>query len=46
MIRDMIVFGTNSAKIREKLINEGEELTLDKAIQIAKNYEYSQEQLK
>ena len=46
MIRDRIVFGTNSAKIREKLINEGEKLTLDKAIQIAQNYEYSQEQLK
>ncbi|XP_062610827.1 uncharacterized protein K02A2.6-like [Saccostrea cucullata] len=46
MIRDRIVFGTNSAKIREKLINEGDKLTLDKAIQIAQNHEYSQEQLK
>ena len=46
MIRDRIVFGTNSAKIREKLINEGEKITLDKAIQIAQNYEYSKEQLK
>ena len=27
MIRDRIVFGTNSSKIREKLINEGETLT-------------------
>ncbi|XP_062612393.1 uncharacterized protein LOC134274154 [Saccostrea cucullata] len=46
MIRDRIVFGKNSAKIREKLINEGDKLTLDKAIQIAQNHEYSQEQLK
>ena len=35
MIRDRIVFGTNSCKIREKLINVGAELTLEKAIQIA-----------
>jgi hypothetical protein len=46
MIRDRIVFGTNSSKIREKLINEGDKLILDKAIQIAQNHEYSQEQLK
>ena len=46
MIRDRIVFGTSSDKVREKLINEGEKLTLDKAIQIAQSYEYSQQQLK
>ena len=46
MIRDRIVFGTSSDKVREKLINEGEKLTLDKAIQIAQSYEYSQHQLK
>ena len=46
MIRDRVVFGTLSSKIREKLINEGEKLTLDKAIQIAPNFEYSREQLK
>lgn len=46
MIRDRIVFGTNSSKIREKLINEGDKLTLDKAIQIAQSHKYSQEQLK
>ena len=46
MIRDRIVFGTSSQKVREKLITEGEKLTLDKAIQIAQSYEYSQEQLK
>ena len=46
MIRDRIVFCTSSQKVREKLITEGEKLTLDKAIQIAQSYEYSQEQLK
>ncbi|XP_062583207.1 uncharacterized protein K02A2.6-like [Saccostrea cucullata] len=46
MIRDRIVFGTSSQKVREKLIAEGEKLTLEKAIQIAQSYEYSQQQLK
>ena len=46
MIRDRIVFGINSSKIRQKLINVGKDLTLDKTIQIAQEYEYSQEQLK
>ncbi|MCG7879449.1 MAG: RNase H-like domain-containing protein, partial [Candidatus Thiodiazotropha endolucinida] len=46
MVRDRIVFGVTSVKIREKLINEGDKLTLDKAIQIAQSYEYAQEQLK
>lgn len=46
MIRDRIVFGTNSSKIREKLINVGAELTLEKAIQIAQSWEYSQTQLR
>ncbi|KAH3817048.1 hypothetical protein DPMN_118576 [Dreissena polymorpha] len=40
MIRDRIVFGVNNQKLREKLINEGENLTLDKAIQISQNFEY------
>ena len=46
MIRDRIVFGISSSKVRERLINEGEKLTLEKAIQISQSYEYSQEQLK
>ena len=37
MIRDRIVFGTNSKKVREKLINEGASLTLEKTIEIARN---------
>ena len=46
MIRDRIVFGCSSEKCREKLINEGDKLTMDKAIQIVQNYEYCQKQLK
>ena len=46
MIRDRIVFGTNSRKIREKLINEGKELTFDKATDIARTYKMSQSQMK
>ncbi|XP_052766234.1 uncharacterized protein LOC128207393 [Mya arenaria] len=45
MIRDRIVFGTNNSRIREKLINEGEKLTLDKALQIAQSFEYCQTQM-
>ena len=39
------MFGTNSPKIREKLINVGRDLTLQKAIQIGQYYEYAQEQM-
>ena len=46
MIRDSLIFGTNSHKVKEKLINEGDDLTLEKAIQIAQTFEYSQVQLK
>ena len=46
MIRDKIVFGTNSRKIRETLINERNELTLDKAVDIARTYEMSQSKMK
>ena len=46
MIRDRIVFGVASPKIREKLINEGDKLTLDRAIQISQSHEYAQQQLK
>ncbi|KAL9967831.1 hypothetical protein ACROYT_G026128 [Oculina patagonica] len=45
MIRDRIVFGTNSLKVREKLISKGAKLTLDKAIEIAISFESSQAQL-
>ena len=45
MIRDRIVFGTKSLKVREKLISKGAKLTLDKAIEIARSFESSQAQL-
>ena len=35
MIGDRIVFGVNNQSLREKLINEGESLSLDKTIQIS-----------
>lgn len=46
MIRGRIVFGTISCKIREKLLNEGKDLTLGKAIDIARTYGMSQSQVK
>ncbi|XP_052820412.1 uncharacterized protein K02A2.6-like [Mya arenaria] len=46
MIRDHIVFGIKSNKIREKLINEGSELTLTKCIDLARTHELSQSQVK
>ena len=46
MIRDSIVFGVKSSKIREKLINDGSDLTLQKCLDIARTYEQNQEQLK
>ena len=45
MIRNPIVFGCNDQKVREKLINEGDKLTMDRAIQIVQNHEYCQKQL-
>ena len=46
VIRDHIVFGIRSSKIREKLINEGSDLTLQKCTDIARTYEMSQAQVK
>ena len=46
MLRDQIVFTVRSPKIREKIINEGSDLTLEKAIDIARTYELSKQQLK
>ena len=46
MVRDRIVFGTRSAKVREKLIMQDSDLTLENAIDIARMYEQSQAQLK
>ena len=45
MIRDRTVFGTNSPKVREKLIRKGSALTLDKAVKLARSFETFQAQL-
>ena len=44
LIRDHIVFGVRSSKVREKLIMEGSELTLEKCVDVAHTYELSQSQ--
>ncbi|KAK7106746.1 hypothetical protein V1264_017967 [Littorina saxatilis] len=46
VVRDRIVFGTKSDKVREKLIDIGKDLTLEKAIEIARVDEMSVKQLK
>ena len=45
MVRDRIVFATNSPRVREKLLSQGPELTLAKAIDVARSYELAQVQL-
>lgn len=46
MVRDRILFAVSSDKIREKLLNEGSGLTLEKAIEIGQAYELSRAHLK
>ena len=46
MVQDRIVFGVHSPKVREKLLSHGAELTLDKAIDIARSYELTLAQMK
>ena len=46
MVRDRIVFGIHSPRVREKLLNVGSEVTLDKAIDIARSHELAQAQMK
>lgn len=46
MIRDRLVFGVTSPKVREKLISQGEKLTLDKAISICQTCAYTKEQMR
>ncbi|KAI4890019.1 hypothetical protein NFI96_007835 [Prochilodus magdalenae] len=46
MVRDRIVFATNSPRVREKLLSQGPELTLEKAIDIGLSHELAQLQLK
>jgi len=44
LIRDHIIFGLKSNDIREKLIREGSDLSLEKCLDIARTHEISQEQ--
>ena len=46
VVRDRIVFGTKSAKMHEKLIDSGSDLTLERAIEVARVDEVSVQQLK
>ena len=46
MVRDKIVTGIKQDEIRGKLLTEGDDLTMTKAIQIATSYETTQAQLK
>ena len=46
MVRDRVVIGCHSTKTREKLIQEDSDLTLEKAIDIARTDEMSKAQLK
>ena len=45
MVQDRVVIGCHSTKTREKLIQEGSDLTLEKAIDIARTDEMSKTQL-
>ena len=46
MVRDRVDIGCHATKTREKLIQEGSDLTLEKAIDIARTDEMSKAQLK
>ena len=46
VVRDRIVIGVRSNKIREKIINVGSDLTLEKAIELSQVYEMSSSQAK
>ena len=46
MVRDKIVFSINSPAIREKLIIEGSDLTLERAIENAHCHELSKSQMR
>ena len=46
MVRDRVAIGCHATKTREKLIQEGSDLTIEKAIDIARIDEMSKAQLK
>ncbi|KAH3846099.1 hypothetical protein DPMN_088393 [Dreissena polymorpha] len=43
---DLIINGVKHPKVHERLLDQGEKLTIDKAIDIGQQYELSQNQLK
>ncbi|XP_061588346.1 uncharacterized protein LOC133452753 [Cololabis saira] len=45
MIRDRVVFAIHSPRVREQLLCHGPDLTLEKAVEIARSHELSQLQL-
>ena len=45
MVRDRIVCGTKHSKVKSKLLSEGSDLSLEKAIDIARSFEINQRQL-
>ena len=45
MVRDRIVCGTKHPKVKSKLLSEGSDLTLERAIDIARSHEINQKQL-
>ncbi|KAL2085990.1 hypothetical protein ACEWY4_019310 [Coilia grayii] len=46
MVRDQVVIATNSPREQEKLLSQGAELTLEKAIDIARLHELAQAQMR
>ena len=46
MVRDWIVAGVSSSKLRDKLLNIGFGLTLENVIETARTYEISKQQTK
>ena len=46
MVRDKIVSGISSQEVREKLLTEGDTLTMEKAIEVAITYETTQQHLR
>lgn len=46
LVRDRIAFSINSSSVREKLLSQGAEFMLVKAIDIARSHEIAQQQLK
>ena len=46
MVRDTIICGLHSQTIREKLLNEGDQLKMERAIELAMNHEATQEHLR